>query len=40
LIDHVKLHGLLPVPTQPVRRDTLACIMFSRGTAGLPKGSS
>lgn len=41
LINHVKLHGLLPVPTQPVRRDTLACIMFSSGTtSGIPKGSS
>jgi len=37
LINHVKLHGLLPVPTQPVRRETLACIMFSSGTTGLPK---
>jgi long-subunit acyl-CoA synthetase (AMP-forming) len=40
LINHVKLHGLLPVPTQPVRRETLACIMFSSGTTGLPKGLS
>jgi long-subunit acyl-CoA synthetase (AMP-forming) len=40
LINHTKLHGLLPVPTQPVRRDTLACIMFSSGTSRLPKGLS
>ncbi|KAH9975616.1 hypothetical protein BJV74DRAFT_888780 [Russula compacta] len=37
LIKHVKLYGLPTVPTQPVRSDTLACIMFSSRTTGFPK---
>jgi hypothetical protein len=42
LIDYarVKLHGLPPVPTQPVLGDTLACMMFSNGTGGFSKGLS
>lgn len=38
LIDGVKARGLPAVPTQTVRDDTLAYLMFSSGTTGLPKG--
>ncbi|KAI0260237.1 amp dependent CoA ligase [Gloeopeniophorella convolvens] len=37
LINHVKLSGLPRVPTQPLRSDTLACIMFSSARTGSPK---
>ncbi|KAI9451390.1 acetyl-CoA synthetase-like protein [Russula earlei] len=38
LIEHVVARGLPRVPTQPVRDDTLAYLVFSSGTTGLPKG--
>jgi acyl-CoA synthetase (AMP-forming)/AMP-acid ligase II len=38
LIDNVKARGLPRVPTQPVGDDTLAYLVFSSGTTGLPKG--
>ena len=38
LIDNVKTRGLPRVPTQPVGDDTLAYLVFSSGTTGLPKG--
>ena len=37
-IDGVKARGLPKVPTQKVRDDTLAYLVFSSGTTGLPKG--
>ena len=37
LIDYAKMHGVPPVPTQPVSADTLACMMFSNGTNGFSK---
>ncbi|KAH9975617.1 amp dependent CoA ligase [Russula compacta] len=37
LIDRVKARGLPAIPTQTVRDDTLAYLMFSSGTTGLPK---
>ncbi|KAI0304262.1 hypothetical protein B0F90DRAFT_1228622 [Multifurca ochricompacta] len=39
LINNVKLRSLPSVPTQPVRSDTLACVMFSNGTAGFSKAA-
>jgi len=38
LIEGVKSRDLPRVPTQPVRDDTLAYLVFSSGTTGLPKG--
>jgi long-subunit acyl-CoA synthetase (AMP-forming) len=38
LIDNVKARGLPRVPTQTVGDDTLAYLVFSSGTTGLPKG--
>lgn len=38
LIDDVKARGLPRVPTQPVGDETLAYLVFSSGTTGLPKG--
>jgi len=38
LIDNVKARGLPRVPTQPVGDETLAYLVFSSGTTGLPKG--
>jgi long-subunit acyl-CoA synthetase (AMP-forming) len=38
LIEEVKARGLPRVPTQTVQDDTLAYLMFSSGTTGLPKG--
>lgn len=38
LIEDVKSRGLPKVPSQPVRDDTLAYLVFSSGTTGLPKG--
>ena len=38
LIDNVKAGGLPRVPTQTVGDDTLAYLVFSSGTTGLPKG--
>jgi long-subunit acyl-CoA synthetase (AMP-forming) len=37
-IEGVKSRGLPSVPTQPVRDNTLAYLVFSSGTTGLPKG--
>ena len=39
LIDNVKARGLPGVPTQTVGDDTLAYLVFSSGTTGLPKGN-
>jgi acyl-CoA synthetase (AMP-forming)/AMP-acid ligase II len=38
LIDNVNARGLSRVPTQTVTDDTLAYLVFSSGTTGLPKG--
>jgi acyl-CoA synthetase (AMP-forming)/AMP-acid ligase II len=38
LIDNVNARGLSRVPTQAVADDTLAYLVFSSGTTGLPKG--
>ncbi len=38
LIEGVKSRGLPTVPTQTVRDDTMAYLVFSSGTTGLPKG--
>jgi long-subunit acyl-CoA synthetase (AMP-forming) len=38
-IEGVKTRGLPKVPTQTVQDDTLAYLVFSSGTTGLPKGS-
>jgi len=38
LIDDVKTRGLPRVPTHPVGDETLAYLVFSSGTTGLPKG--
>jgi acyl-CoA synthetase (AMP-forming)/AMP-acid ligase II len=38
LIDDVKSRGLPNVPSQSVKDDTLAYLVFSSGTTGLPKG--
>jgi long-subunit acyl-CoA synthetase (AMP-forming) len=38
LIEYVKGRVLPRIPTQPVREDTLAYLVFSSGTTGLPKG--
>ncbi|KAI0297734.1 hypothetical protein BC826DRAFT_907561 [Russula brevipes] len=37
LIEDVKARGLLRIPTQTVQDDTLAYLVFSSGTTGLPK---
>ena len=37
-IEGIKSRGLPRVPTQTVRDDTLAYLVFSSGTTGLPKG--
>ncbi len=39
LVESAKSRGLPRVPTQPVRDDTVAYMVFSSGTTGLPKGS-
>ena len=39
LIDNVKARGLPRVPTQSVGDETLAYLVFSSGTTGLPKGN-
>ena len=38
LIEDVKTRGLPRVPTQTVGDDTVAYLVFSSGTTGLPKG--
>jgi acyl-CoA synthetase (AMP-forming)/AMP-acid ligase II len=38
LIEEVKTRGLPRLPTQTVQDDTLAYLVFSSGTTGLPKG--
>ncbi|KAI0304261.1 amp dependent CoA ligase [Multifurca ochricompacta] len=38
LIDGVKARGLPKVPTETVQDDTLAYLVYSSGTTGLPKG--
>ena len=38
LIEHVKARGLPKIATQTVQDDTLAYLIFSSGTTGLPKG--
>ena len=40
LIEDVKSRGLPKVPSQTVRDDTVAYLVFSSGTTGLPKGNS
>ena len=38
LIDYAKARGLPKIATRTVQDDTLAYLMFSSGTTGLPKG--
>ena len=38
LIEEVKARGLPKIATREVQDDTLAYLMFSSGTTGLPKG--
>ena len=38
LIEYVKARGLPKIATRAVQDDTLAYLMFSSGTTGLPKG--
>lgn len=38
VIEDVKARGLPKIPTREVQDDTLAYLMFSSGTTGLPKG--
>ena len=38
LIDDAKARGLPKIATRTVQDDTLAYLMFSSGTSGLPKG--
>jgi long-subunit acyl-CoA synthetase (AMP-forming) len=40
IIEDVKARGLPRIPTQTVQDDTLAYLVFSSGTTGLPKGYS
>ena len=39
MISDARLRGIPRVPFRPVKRDTLAYLVFSSGTSGLPKGS-
>ncbi len=39
LITNVKQRGLQRIPPKPAKKGTLAYLIFSSGTAGLPKGS-
>ena len=39
LIDRARRIGLPPLPVQPAEADTLAYLVFSSGTSGLPKGA-
>ena len=39
LIDRVRKRGTPRVPVKPATRDTLAYLVFSSGTSGLPKGT-
>ena len=38
LLQHVRQRGIPRVPVKAVKRDTLAYLVFSSGTSGLPKG--
>jgi long-subunit acyl-CoA synthetase (AMP-forming) len=38
LIDRTKRRGVQPAGVTPAKRDTLAYLVFSSGTSGLPKG--
>ena len=40
LVDRVKQHGAPREPIRPAKKDTLAYLVFSSGTSGLPKGES
>ena len=39
MIDHAETHDIPVVPARPARKDTLAYLIFSSGTSGLPKGA-
>ena len=39
LINRTKKQGVQPAGVTPVKRDTLAYLVFSSGTSGLPKGA-
>lgn len=38
LVDITRSRGIARVPMKPVHKDTLAYLVFSSGTTGLPKG--
>ena len=40
LVAHVRKNGLKRIPPKPATKKTLAYLIFSSGTSGLPKGSS
>lgn len=40
IIENVQKHGIKTVPIQPATGNTLAYLVFSSGTSGLPKGVS
>ena len=38
MIEDARSRGLVPVSPHPATKDTLACLVFSSGTTGPPKG--
>ena len=38
LVDRVRRNKIVRVPVRPAKKDTLAYLVFSSGTTGLPKG--
>ena len=38
LVDRVRRNKIARVPVRPAKKDTLAYLVFSSGTTGLPKG--
>lgn len=40
LVERAQKKHLPPIVPQPAKKDTLAYLVFSSGTSGLPKGSS
>lgn len=38
MVEEARLRAIAPLPTRAVAKNTLAYLMFSSGTTGLPKG--